>query len=84
MKYFLLAVGVGVWVASGAVMAQAPPRVVPFDGVVADQLGRARTGVVSLTFAFYEEQTGGVPLWVEIQAVELGAEGGYTVLLSAR
>ena len=83
MKYFLLAVGVGVWVASGAVMAQAPPRVVPFDGVVADQLGRARTGVVSLTFAFYEEQTGGVPLWVEIQAVELGAEGGYTVLLGA-
>ena len=83
MKHFLLAVGVGVWVASGAVMAQAPPRVIPFDGVVTDELGRAPTGVVSLTFVFYEQQTGGVPLWVEIQAVALGAEGGYTVLLGA-
>ena len=36
-----------------------------------------------MTFAIYEEQTGGVPLWVEVQSVATDAQGAFTVLLGA-
>jgi hypothetical protein len=38
-------------------------------------------GLVSAIFAFYEEPTGGLPLWVDIRTVRAGAAGGYTMLL---
>ncbi len=59
------------------------PRLVKFAGVLKDELGKARTGVVGVTFAFYKEQEGGAALWLETQNVELDEQGRYTVLLGA-
>jgi hypothetical protein len=38
---------------------------------------------VSLRFALYQDQAGGLPLWSETQAVKVGSDGRYSVLLSA-
>jgi hypothetical protein len=59
------------------------PRLVKFAGTLKDELGKARAGVVSLTFAIYKEQEGGAALWLETQNVELDEQGRYTVLLGA-
>jgi len=61
----------------------AVPRLVRFSGLVTDGTGKVQTGVLGLTFALYQEQTGGVPLWVETQKVQLDDQGRYTVLLGA-
>jgi len=59
------------------------PRLVKFAGTMKDELGKARTGVVGVTFAIYKEQEGGAALWVETQNVELDEQGHYTVLLGS-
>jgi len=59
------------------------PRLVKFAGTVKDELGKARTGVVGVTFAIYKAQEGGAALWVETQNVELDEQGHYTVLLGS-
>src|SRR6266851_4590974 len=59
------------------------PRLVKFAGVFKDEQGKARTGVVGVTFAIYKEQEGGAALWLETQNVELDEQGRYTVLLGA-
>src|SRR5713101_929600 len=59
------------------------PRWVKFAGVFKDEQGKARTGVVGVTFALYKEQEGGAALWVETQNVELDEQGHYSVLLGA-
>src|SRR6266403_6263469 len=59
------------------------PRLVKFAGTLKDELGKARTGVVGVTFAIYKEQEGGAALWVETQNVELDEQGHYTVLLGS-
>jgi hypothetical protein len=38
---------------------------------------------VTLTFALYDAPTGGAPVWSETRAVELDAQGKYSVLLGA-
>jgi hypothetical protein len=43
----------------------------------------APTKVVGMTFSLYSQQTGGVPLWSEVQNVQVGASGNYTVQLGA-
>jgi len=61
-------------------------RLIRFSGALrpeASGLGQPRTGTVGITFALYKEQSGGSPLWLETQNVELGAEGRYTVLLGS-
>jgi len=58
-------------------------RLVKLSGVVNDALGQPRTGVVGITFALYQEQEGGAPLWLETQNAELDAQGRYAVLLGA-
>src|SRR6266853_4743921 len=57
------------------------PRLVKFAGVLQDEQGKARTGVVGVTFAIYKEQEGGAALWLETQNLELDEQGRYTVLL---
>ncbi|HET8922235.1 MAG TPA: hypothetical protein VFN26_04480, partial [Candidatus Acidoferrum sp.] len=57
------------------------PRLVKFAGMLKDELGKSRTGVVGVTFAIYKEQEGGAALWMETQNVELDEQGHYTVLL---
>jgi len=59
------------------------PRLVKFAGTLKDELGKARTGVVGVTFAIYKEQEGGAALWLETQNVELDEQGRYTVLLGS-
>ncbi len=59
------------------------PRLLKFGGTLTDPLGQPQTGLVGVTFALYEEQEGGAPVWLETQNVELDPEGRYTVLLGA-
>lgn len=63
------------------------PRLIKFSGVLSpgagrDEMGKA-TSPVSATFALYELQEGGSPLWSESQQVQTDAQGRYTVLLGA-
>ena len=60
-----------------------PPPLIPFSGTMTASTGEPLVGVVSAIFALYEEAIGGVPLWVDIQAVLTDAAGGYLVLLGA-
>jgi len=60
------------------------PRLIKFSGRVLDARGEPLVGVtVRLTFAVYEEPTGGAALWAETQVVELDEQGHYSVLLGA-
>ena len=59
----------------------AAPLPMPYRGVLSDTTGAPLVGLVSAIFAFYEEVAGGIPLWVDIQTLDTGAAGGYTVLL---
>ncbi len=59
------------------------PRLLKFSGVVKDDAGSPRTGVVGLSFSVYKNQEGGSALWMETQNVELDALGNYTVLLGS-
>ncbi len=68
---------------SAAVAAQAPPPLIPFNGVARDAAGQPRAGVLSVTFAIYATNTGGEALWQETQAVETDETGHYDVILGA-
>jgi hypothetical protein len=59
------------------------PRLVEFQGALKDAEGKARPGLFSLTFALYSQPEGGGPVWVETQAVRVGADGRYRVLLGS-
>jgi hypothetical protein len=62
----------------------AVPRLIKFSGAVRDTRGEPLGAVaVRLTFAVYEEPTGGAALWAETQVVELDERGHYSVLLGA-
>ena len=63
--------------------ASGVPRLMQVPGQVLTPAGDARTGNVLLTFAIYQDQTGGTPLWTEQQVVTLGAGGRYSVLLGS-
>ena len=82
MQKVLTAVALSVSL-SGAAAAQTPPRVIPYNAVAADEFGQPRTGVVGILVAIYEDQSGGVPLWVELQGVTPDAQGRYAVLLGS-
>jgi len=45
--------------------------------------GAAPTRVVAITFSLYADQTGGAPLWSEVQNVRVDSAGHYTVQLGA-
>jgi hypothetical protein len=59
------------------------PRLVRFSGTVKDLNGTPLSGVVGMTFAFYSEQNGGAPLWLETQNSTADSTGHYTVLLGS-
>jgi hypothetical protein len=52
-----------------------------FSGALRNAMDEPRTGAVGITFAFYAEQYGSTPLWLETQNVTLDSEGRYTALL---
>ncbi len=59
------------------------PRLVNFSGKASDAQGKAVTGVVGITFAIYQDQSEGAPLWLETQNAQIDAKGNYTVQLGA-
>ncbi len=63
--------------------ASALPRLVRFSGTAKDLNGNPMTGVVGITFAFYSEQTGGAPLWLETQNATADSNGHFTALLGS-
>ena len=71
------------------------PRLIMFSGTLSHAAteagengivltpGAAPTQVVAITFSLYAEQTGGAPLWSEMQNVQVDSGGRYTVQLGA-
>jgi hypothetical protein len=57
------------------------PHLIRLGGTLRDAAGNPEAGSVAVTFALYETQENGSPLWVETQMVQLNATGQYTVLL---
>ncbi|MBI3896261.1 MAG: hypothetical protein HY313_10075, partial [Acidobacteria bacterium] len=71
----------------GGVSAQessnVPSHLMQVNGVLKDQAGQPLTGIQGVTFTLYREQSGGAPLWLETQNVQLDEQGRYGVLLGA-
>ena len=59
------------------------PHLIHFSGALKDVDGNPARGTVGVTFAFYKEEEGGAPLWMETQNVTLDASGRYPVMLGA-
>jgi hypothetical protein len=59
------------------------PRLVNFSGKASNDQGKPVTGIVGITFAIYNAQEGGAPLWIETQNVQADAKSNYTVQLGA-
>ena len=57
------------------------PRLVKFNGVIRDAGGEPRTKTVGITFAIYNESSGGERLWQETQNVQLDQQGHYEAML---
>jgi hypothetical protein len=68
---------------SGSDSSGTVPQLVKFTGVLKDDVGHIKTGMVGLTFAVYKEEEGGAPLWLETQNVAADNEGNYSVLLGS-
>lgn len=45
--------------------------------------GQPLTGIVGVTFALFEEERGGAPLWMETQNIHVDAGGRYTAILGS-
>jgi hypothetical protein len=59
------------------------PRLIKFSGMLRDLTGKPLVGPVDVNFAIYKEQADLVPLWYEVQTLQLDEQGRYTVLLGA-
>ena len=59
------------------------PNIVRFSGTAKDLNGAHLSGTVGMTFALYENQQGGAPLWLETQNVSPAKNGQYSVSLGA-
>jgi hypothetical protein len=59
------------------------PRLVRFNGNIKDTEGNPLTGVITATFSFYSEQTGGAALWQETQNLTTDSSGQYLALLGS-
>ncbi len=59
------------------------PRLMQFNGVAKDTVGKPLTGTVGVTFLLYRDEQGGAPLWMETQNVQADAKGHYSVQLGA-
>jgi hypothetical protein len=63
--------------------AQAVPHLVKFSGALKNTVAVSRTGIVAMRFLIYGDETGGTPLWQEVQNVRLDQQGHYEVMLGA-
>jgi hypothetical protein len=57
------------------------PHLIRYSGVLKEVAGRPVQGKVQITFAFYKDEQGGEPLWMETQEVTLDGTGRYSVML---
>ena len=83
---FLLACGsaaLGQTSSSPGVSAVQVPRIINFSGIAKDESGQPMTGSFAITFALYQAQQGGSPLWVETQNVQADSNGNYTAPLGS-
>jgi hypothetical protein len=70
--------------ATNAQQQDSIPYTVKFTGSLRGlQQSQPNPPPIGVTFAFYEEQTGGAPLWLETQNVVLDLAGRFTVFLGA-
>ena len=58
----------------------AVPHLVKFSGTISG----SPAGTVGVIFALYKDQTGGAPLWQEVQNITVDGTGHYNSLLGAR
>jgi hypothetical protein len=58
----------------------AVPQLVKFSGTISG----APAGTIGVIFALYKDQTGGAPLWQEVQNITVDGSGHYNSLLGAR
>jgi hypothetical protein len=54
-----------------------------FSGLLHDATGKPLSGAVDVTFALYNAEAGGGPMWFETQTVQADELGRYTALLGA-
>jgi hypothetical protein len=66
---------------SSASASVSVPRLVNFSGVLTDADGKPLNGVTGVTFLLYQEQSGGVPLWMETQNILPTTNGHYVATL---
>ena len=59
------------------------PSVIRFSGKATDSTAKSASGLTGVTFALYEQETGGPALWLETQNVPLDATGHFSALLGA-
>jgi hypothetical protein len=59
------------------------PQLVNFSGKASDVQGKPISGVAGATFAIYQQQYEGAPLWMETQNVTADSKGNYTAQLGA-
>jgi hypothetical protein len=64
---------------AASVPAVGVPKLVQFSGTVKASASR----ITGVTFALYQEQDGGAPLWIETQNVPVDASGHYQVMLGS-
>jgi hypothetical protein len=82
----LLAAGIGPQVANTA-LALPPAQAgvtIPYSGSLADESGQpVADGAYAFTFALYEAETGGSPLWTEAQEGVAVQDGAFNTLLGS-
>ena len=60
------------------------PNLIRYGGTLRDTQGAPpSSSAVGVTFAIYNQQDGGAPIWMETQNVALDASGNYSVLLGS-
>jgi len=59
------------------------PRMIRFGGVLKDAAGKPAQGTIGVTFAFYKDEQGGAPLWMETQNLTVDSSGHYSVMLGS-
>src|SRR5579862_1869300 len=61
----------------------AGPRLLKFDGTLADISCKPLRGLVGVTMLLYKNEQGGAPVWLETQDVVADSNGHYTMLLGS-
>ncbi len=61
----------------------ATPPIINYSGVLADSAGTGLDTTINLTFAIYNSDVGGFPIWLEVHTDVIITKGLFTVLLGS-